>query len=464
MDLLNYFGKRKEPNVINDSHRYKQELTIAERNAPSQLSEFLGNYKQIQEIEQWFSLCGSTTGLLVTGPTGCGKTTLISLACQKYGKNAYVLDSSHKRTRKEMNDVFRKVKHFTNNGIMIIDDMETLVNKSDSASMSELAKWTLEENTIKVIYVTNSVYINKMSAISTVCKTVHLEYPTTSVLFTHCLDIVEREGIDLSDTQLIRLKQMIASQREPRSVINNLCMIDVVYNSSKDIHMDIYDTYRMLLDKDVSLDKKLRYFAVDSGTIPIIFQENYVDFSHSLSETDLVNISRSMSVADVYHKKMFTSCSTLCVDTYGCLSCIFPMLYTHPDVKNDKVYKSPRFGLIWTKQSAMYQKKKYWYRFQEHYTQPITNDCMGFMNDVYKKLTTDYMKTKGDPQREALLSFLKSYGIRVDKQQIQTNAELAFDLYNSYNVQTDVKSVTKKAFVTMFKTCVSSSVSSKMLV
>lgn len=456
MDLLNYFGNNKLPNdFVDDSHRHKKGLTIAERHAPSKLSEFLGNYKQIQEIDQWFSSPVNTNGLLVAGPTGCGKTTLVSLACKKYGKNAYVLDSSHKRTRKEMNDFFQKVKHFTNNGIIVIDDMETLVSKSDSASMSELSKWPLAENTIRVIYVTNSVYLNKMSAISTVCKTIHVEFPTSTALFSHCLRIAETEDIELSDTQLVRLKEMIALQREPRSVINNLLMIDCVYNSSKDIHMDIYDTYRILLDSDASLDKKLRYFAVDSGTIPIIFQENYVDFAHSMSDEDLVDISRSMSIADVYHKKMFTLCSTVCVDTYGCLSCVFPIMYTHPDIKKDKVYKSPRFGLIWTKQSSMYQKKKYWSRFQEHYTQPITDECRGYMNDIYKKLTFDYMKTKGAPQKEALLSFLRSYGISDNKQHMQTNAELAFDLYHTYNVNVDVKSVTKKAFIAMFKNCVS---------
>lgn len=454
MDLMNYFGEKKDDFVVDDSHKYNKDLTIAERHAPAQMSEFLGNYTQMQEINQWLSSADKVGGLLVAGPTGCGKTTLVSLACKKYGKSAYILDSSHKRTRKEMNDFFQKVKHFTSTGIMIIDDMETLVSKSDSASMSELSKWALEESTIRVIYVTNSVYLNKMSVISTVCKTIQLEYPPSSALFAHCLGIAETEGIYLSDIHRVRLKEMIASHREPRSVINNLHMIDVVYNSSKDIHMDIYDTYRTLLDSNASLEKKLRYFAVDSGTIPIIFQENYVDFAHSLSEKDLVDMSRSMSIADMYHKKMFTSCSTLCVDTYGCLSCVFPVMYMHPDIKKDKVYKSPRFGLIWTKQSAMYQKKKYWSRFQEHYTHPITDDCMGFMNDIYKKLTADYMKAKGGPQKEALISFLGAYGITNDKQQVQANSETAFDLYNSYNVQVDVKSVTKKAFVTMFKTCV----------
>lgn len=445
MDLLDYFGRKPKPGP-----RALRDATIAERHTPTCLSDFMGNYKQIKEMDQWFSGLDTQkkSGLLVSGPTGCGKTTLVSLMCTKYGKNAHVMDSSHKRTRNELNAFFKRVKRFTTHGIIVLDDLDTLINKSDSVSMSELAKWAMEEHSVHVIYVTNSIYINKLTAISSVCTTIHIEYPTTSTLFTKCLAIAESESIVLSDTNLLQLKQMINANKDPRVVINGLSLLDVVHGSTKDIHMDIYNTYRLLLDADTDLDTKLRYFSVDSGTIPIIFHENYVDFVHSLSDEIMANISDSMSIADMYHKNMFTSTSTLCVETYGCLSSVFPSLYTHPDIKKDKVYKSPRFGLIWTKQSAMYQKSKYWSRFQEHYTCPITHDNIGYMNDIYKHMIKDYTSKKTEAKKERIRSFLNLYDIRTAQ-----HAELAFDMYNSYNVQLESKTITKKSFIQMIKTC-----------
>jgi adenylate kinase family enzyme len=460
MDLLNYFGHV----AGTPSCERKITQTMAERYIPSTMDEFMENHKPIQEINDWFSdkRIGNfkKTGLLITGPTGCGKTTLVALACKKYGKYPYVLDSSHKRTRKEMNDFYKKIKNFTCNGILVIDDLETLLSKSDSASMVEIAKWAFDEKAIDVIYVSNSVYVNKLNAIVSVCKRIHIDYPSISTLYSKCLNIAKIESIPMCETKMTKLKEFITLYREPRKIINSICMIELVYNynSTYDIHMDIYDTYRTLLDSDSSLDKKLRYLSVDSGTIPIIFQENYVDFAKSISEEELVNISNSMSLADVYHKKMFASCSSLCVETYGCLSCVFPTLYTHPNIKKNKIYNSPRFGLIWTKQSAMYQKKKYSTRFQEHYSQPITDECVGFMNDIYKQLITDYVSNITGSGSKTLLhskaktnltSFLQFYSIN----DATSHTELAFDLYNSYNVNTDTKSITKKAFINMIKVC-----------
>ena len=84
---------------MDDSHKYNNHtLTIAERHAPVQLSEFLGNYTQSQEINGRLlaskevkkgQKVGVVGGRAAHG--GCGKTTLVALACKKYGKSAYIL-------------------------------------------------------------------------------------------------------------------------------------------------------------------------------------------------------------------------------------------------------------------------------------------------------------------------------------------------------------------------------------
>lgn len=461
MDILNYFGKLPQQNDVS-------KMTMADRHQPRVIGDFMGNYKQVQEINEWFENKNNEyrqKGLLIVGPTGCGKTVLSTLMCEKHGRNMFSRNASHKRTRKELYAYYESVRRFTHNGVFVLDDMETLVNKNDNVSMTEIAKWadTTTDDTIRMVYITNSVYINKMSAIASACKTVHLEYPPTKTLFSKCLDIAEKESIGLSDTEMRQLKQLIESQRDPRMVINSINIVSLVYNVKKDIHMDIYDTYRMMLDSGAPLDTKLRHFATDAGTIPIILQENYIDFATSVSTETLASVSDSMSLADVYHKKMFalpTSLSGVCTDTYAMMSCVFPEYYNNADIKESKVYRYPRFGLIWTKQSAMYQKRKYWGRFEEHYAQPITSNesCIGSLNDMFKHLIKEYMKhngkgstfsTESAESKNRLVSFLSFYNLNEP-----SNAELAFDLYNSYNVTpTTDKPLTKKAFMIMFAQC-----------
>lgn len=458
MDILNYFQPVKD-SILEEQHRqHADDNTLNHiKYRPKTFGEFLGNYKQIHDVRQWFenkSGMFDDKGLLIVGPTGCGKSELVQIACDTYGLNAFVRNASHKRTRKELYAYYESVKRFTHNGVFVLDDIETMLNKSDNVSMTEIAKWSSshrENATVRVVYVCNSVYENKITGIAAACKVVRLDYPPTRAMFARCLEIAEHEELSLSDDDMKRLKQMIETQRDPRMVLNGLHMIGVVYDTKKDVHMDIYDTYRLMLDKDAPLDLKTRHFATDAGTIPIIFQENYIDYAPFLDKETMKRVSDSMSMADVYHKQTFP-CTDLSTDTYCALSTLFPEYYLDAGIKDSKVYKFPQFGLIWTKQSAMYQKRKYWTRFDEHVCDPkiLTEHCRGAMNDMFKRLLKRY--TEDHNNKEDLLSFLSFYGLNDPGK-----AELAYDLYISYNLSTsaaDAKQLTKKAFVTMFRTLV----------
>ena len=456
MDILNYFQAKKPTTST------VEETSLSHiKHRPKTFGEFMGNYKQIHDIRQWFenkSGIFDDKGLLIVGPTGCGKSEIVRIACETYGLNPFVRNASHKRTRKELYAYYDTVKHFTHNGVFVLDDIETMLNKSDNVSMTEIAKWSSGHrdetvSTLRVVYVCNSVYENKIMGIAAACKVVRLDYPPTRAMFARCLEIAEKEKLTLSDSDMKRLKHMIETQRDPRMVLNGLHMIGVVYDTKKDIHMDIYDTYRLMLDKDAPLDLKMRHFSTDAGTIPIIFQENYIDYAPFLDKDTIKRVSDSMSMADVYHKQTFP-CTDLSTDTYCALSTLFPEYYLDAGIKDSKVYKFPQFGLIWTKQSAMYQKRKYWTRFEEHMCDPkiMTKHCRGAMNDRFKHLLKRYMEDHNN--KEELLSFLSFYGLNDP-----SKAELAYDLYISYNLSTsaaDAKQLTKKAFVTMFKQIVKS--------
>ena len=442
MDILNYFESK--PKITTEEKKESDLLHVRYR--PKTFSDFMGNYKQMMDVRQWFENKNGAfdhQGLLIVGPTGCGKSDLVRVACETYNLHAFLRNASHKRTRKELYAYYESVKRFTHNGIFVLDDLETLLNKSDNVSMADIAKWS-DRTTIRVVYLCNSVYENKITAIASMCKVVRLEYPPTRTMFARCLQIADSEQLMLSETDMKQLKELIESQRDPRMILNSLHMISVVHGVQKDADMDIYDTYRLMLDNHTPLDKKMRHFATDAGTIPIIFQENYIDYAPFLEKDTLKRVSDSMSLADVYHKQTFP-CTDVSTDTYCALSTLFPEYYQDAGIKDSKVYKFPQFGLIWTKQSAMYQKRKYWNRFDEHLCDPriLTEHSRSAMNDMFKQLLKEYKEKQGT---ERILAFLDFYRLKDP-----AHAETAYDLYISYNVNPTEKQMTKKAFVTMFK-------------
>lgn len=436
MDLLGYFG------VDSLKSKNKKYATIAERHSPIKTVDFLGNYKQIKELEEWF--VNGKKNLLLLGPTGCGKTSLIDVLCKKHSKTMYVQSSFQKRTKNELFKYYEGVKYFTRSGVFVFDEMESFVTKSENISICEISKWQVDETrpVIRIIFIANSTYRNKLSAIAAISQTIHLEYPTTKQLFSRCLDIIDKENIETTDDDMVKLKHIIQSLKEPRMVFNSLNMIACA-DSRKDEHLDMYDIYRLTLDPNESLCSKMRFFQCESGTIPIIMQENYICAHLDVSINDMCDISDSMSKADIYHKQIFVNNDCTQMDIYACLSSVFYPLTRVDNLKTHPMYKAPTFGQIWTKVSASYQKRKYWLRFDESFSNPKINlnnhSSISYMNDMYK-----FLLASG--QQEDLQEFVTFYNIDA-----KSRREFAFDLYNSYNVNqtsVDAKTMTKKAFMT----------------
>jgi hypothetical protein len=313
-------------------------------------------------------------------------------------------------------------------GLFVFDELEVMINKSEMVSLNEVSKWQLHDTkpTIRLVFLCNDSVMNKLSAIIPLSKVVRLEYPSPKSLFVKCLDIAEREHIDLSDTDVATLKLMIQQMKEPRMIINSLNLIGIA-DSQKDNTLEMYSIYRLMIEPNEPLDKKLRYFMCDSGTIPIIVQENYIDSDLDLH--GMCELADSMSLGDVYHKAIFVNNDPIQMHIYACLSSVFPFF---TNLKNQPFYESPRFGSMWTRMSAMYQKRKYWSRFDEHCHDPYINTCadLAHMNDLYKHFFVH--------DKERFLTFLHTY--RLD------NDDIAFDLYNAYNVSAKIS--TKKSFVT----------------
>lgn len=432
MGILNYFKRTVQ---VSD----KTFATLSEKYAPLSIDEFMGNYLQKQSIHKWFS--SGNPSLLIHGGCGCGKTTLINLFVEHYKLNAFFNCSNNKRSKKELTQWYDKIKN-NRSSILIMDEVETLVTKNENMSISEISKWVSKQH-IRVIFITNSVILNKLLVLKDhpLCTVVEIVFPDSKTLFRKCLDVLEQEKVKFDDEDLRGMKQNIESlDCDTRSILDGL-LIAGFTQSDKDKDLDIYQAYAQIISPSVKLSKKMQLFGVDSGTIPVLFQENYIDMGLTIDER--CSIGNSMSNADVFHKKMFMHASSNYVEMYAVLSSIFSEMTT--DNVNKRGNTRPRFGLIWTKQSAMCQKKKYLQSIQQQLKLPFYN-CNNFyyMYAFLRMLVDGYRSNPGDD------SGLKKY---IDSYRIQ-DIEILFNIYVSFNIESkkvsDTKPLTKKGFYTMF--------------
>jgi len=419
MNLLGYFEVTHVDKPIS-----KDEL-LSKKYSPVSISEWMGNIKQINEIKKWFEKADNKQCLVVTGTHGCGKTQLVKLFCKKYAIHTYTLDDVPKKSKKEFANFITQIKNFSQ-CVLLLDDFEMILTKGECLSIADLNKTFIQESSMKVIILINEVYISKLSLISSCSRFVPLTLPDQKQIFRKCLHIFQCENIDHSDADLIILKDFITKKAcDVRSIFDSLRMFKDVSHETIIKDIDMYTAYSLCTDPNVSIQNKCIHFSSDSGTIPIICQENYIDKITCLKT--LTKISNNFSLGDVYHKASFTYNHHMCTDVYGSLSCFH--LHEHKHLLNTK----PRFGLIWTKQSAMYQKRKYINEYVMNEKNPFVNIAkLFYMSMNIKQLTQD--------KKEIHVSFR------------HVNVENLFNLYNAFNNHENIlKQLSKKTFVSYMK-------------
>ena len=168
---------------------------------------------------------------------------------------------------------------------------------------------------------------------------------------------------------------------------------------------------------------------MDTGSIPIICHENYLDFSPPIA--DVKYISNLMAWADIYHKSTFSNATDVSNGVYACISSIATSRTCN---KKSSGFLNPRFGLIWTKQAAKYQKLKYLREF-------LKGRELSPMEDVYELYVNHaYLKHKihNETSIDSLMDAFQT-----------TDATHLHNLYNGFSYTKPT--LTKKAFVAKVK-------------
>lgn len=373
MDLLDFFDSKI---TKTDSH----DKSIIDKYNINKTSQFLDNHNEILIIKKWLKNPKQKNGLIVSGPIGCGKTHLISLICKECNFNMVFFDASIKRNKKELMEKYDKVCH-SSSKVFILDEMESFCN-NEHVSLNNLITWIdkkKNKNGFKIpfIFIINSTYLAKLNDIKIHCQIVHIKYPSSKNIFSKCLQIIENENFDVD---LVSLKSFIKLfNGDYRYIINNLQNVSNS-NTFKDQELEMYGIFRFLANKHNSFDDKLRYFTMEPGTIPIIFQENYIKWN--LDNDVLLRLTKSMCEGDIFHQSQYMKDfdDNLNIHYYSIYSVIYPFNIIYDfDIYLEKV----SFGSIWTKQSSKYQKKKYINSLK--FTTNIRDiESLSIMSDIYE--------------------------------------------------------------------------------
>ena len=312
---------------------------------PKHIGQWMDNANQIQELHNSII---SKEHIVISGKSGSGKTTIIGLMSHYHNRKIYELQTDEKRSFKNLQDYICMIKG-ESLGIFVIDNFEYFFNNVETLNVKDLIAMLYKEN-IQCIFVVNDVYLSKLTSVLTKRKfnLVLMTQPLEKTLLTQCKSICDKENFEYTPKTL--KDYIFRNNCDVRFVLNTLPHYMHFDTLPKFHEVGMYEAFQNVISDEYSLADRLLFFQLEPGTIPVIAHENIFDIQLDYKQTYYA--LHSMSLADCFHKKTFPHFNQTEGDTYAVLSsgCLHPF---KPKVK------TPRFGLIWTKQAAKFQKKKY---------------------------------------------------------------------------------------------------------
>lgn len=306
-------------------------------------ADWIENEDQLQNIRA-FLLNPDKRLLLVTGEGGTGKTKMVNLLVDELEIGPIFHYDRNQTTSHEL--MFGTIRD--SGKLLIIDDLESFFLHAEAVTPKQLIMHICAYE-LKTVLIINELHKTKLITLLTKqpYDIVQLDRPSVSSLLAKCQAICTAERLVHDDSTL--RQYIVANNCNYRYIVNGLKHYKTLSCVSKFHQIGMYDAYVHAV-KSETLEDRLKYFQLEPGTVPIIAHENIFDMKLSLPS--LCNVLENMSLADVYHKQFFPYSEELHNNTYGVLSTIFLSLHK-------PVMKKPRFGIIWTKQAAKFQKRKY---------------------------------------------------------------------------------------------------------
>jgi len=179
-----------------------------EKYRPSKTSEMVGNEEARMAVSLWLQKWKPRSkSMLIVGPPGTGKTTLVTLLAGESGLNMVALNASDVRTKdklgRRIGEAIKTVSLFGGRSLIFLDEVDGLLGRSDYGGV-EFIKDAVKETMNPIIMAANDPDADEIKKLGAACIMVRFRAPPPREVELYLRMIAREEGLEVSDEELRR--------------------------------------------------------------------------------------------------------------------------------------------------------------------------------------------------------------------------------------------------------------------
>jgi replication factor C large subunit len=207
---------------------------------PTRIQDMVGNEEARSYVAKWLlRWVDGTKPLILAGPPGVGKTTVVKAVSKQFGYDLIEMNASDTRNRGILTEtivpILKNRSLISEKTLLFLDEIDGISGRQDAGGIESLAV-LIKEPTVPIIMAANSRDI-KLRALNRLCKVVEFDRVHPSLLLLFLNYVMKREGKIIQTKDLLQIVRN--SNGDIRALLNAAQSWISGYNSKRDTSFSI---------------------------------------------------------------------------------------------------------------------------------------------------------------------------------------------------------------------------------
>ena len=197
-------------------------LPLIEKYRAKSFSDIKGQDLVIQEIKTFFKTFPKKKALILNGPVGTGKTSLVLALAKEYNLELFELNASDLRNRSKLEEILapatKQQSLFKKSKLILMDEADG-ITASDRGGLPELLA-LIDKTSFPIIITANDIWQKKFNLLRKKCQLINVKELKDEIILQIIENILKKENKQIKqETKVLIAKK---SRGDVRAALNDL--------------------------------------------------------------------------------------------------------------------------------------------------------------------------------------------------------------------------------------------------